>query len=1024
MFTKQLEIKNFLYNKNNIEGKKFILKENLLDFDTTSNVIPAFFDCLWADPKLVADLLRHCDIKDIKGNLANLFVNNFYTNILSNNYVENNLMFVLTSLIKDEIDNLKNIDEYDNFMSDDSKVGYFMNELRKNDDIKCFFKTSFLNIISDLESMSNLNLNLDEQEIIDILKADDFSEDDYTWKLDYLDDIINQYIPAQEMTELKHELFTQKNYKEIMKQKNIEKFNTKYLKILPLSELEKIKSTFGENNPEMNDYLNNIIEIAKDDGYYYSNSYLMTQFQANKMFSSKLIILYMNKFFIIKNILDKFISSLEQNLDILPYYVKCICKIISVLIQKKFGNISTDKKSMFISKFFYIKLILPILVNPEIELLINNFIISGNTLPNMKIIYQILYKLFSFKFFINNSSVNNNMYTPFNWYILDKMPQIFEIFNKLTDIDLPPFINDFINDKLEPNFSYDYFLLNKDESIMHKTICFTKQDLNSLLNAFTLLSKKKDITLYKNGAKILVAYKKLLKEKNKNSTTSSLDCFTILENDIEDNNKQKELYEYNYENYYLLQNLNINNEFKEVFNLDLKEKNNFFIKEIKIDNNKENSTKNLIIKFKNFLSDLLYKMGPLKISDLYQCKISNTNDILNSIKKYAKLSYNVVDDSIPPEWYAMTLLDLIKDIPEEYSKNDFEKLFDELEDEINISINKFNIDFLLDCLDKIKYLEKYKKNVENYFEILKDLELNEKVKQIVINDYIPIQINLNFNNKNFSFDITKSKLKKDECLKIQSKEKSKNLKQYKKHCYSIQSFIDNFPNFLLYQGEKNLNVLEIQKKFNVPEKLKQYVFSIIHEHLKNNKKIDNQIILIQTENKIYDYIMSKINLKIFPQDDVEDNKLYKNELMLSWVKPEHLMKGKKDYIIDIFLPDVTKFFNSLENNFSPRKKIENINNIFKFILQIIEFNRNYKKDVGIDDQFPILCYCFIKIKMSKFLSNLKFIELYRNSLINKVNESELVQLFAVCKLLLNIKYDNLHGITKEEFDKNCKKNNN
>ena len=167
--------------------------------------------------------------------------------------------------------------------------------------------------------------------------------------------------------------------------------------------------------------------------------------------------------------------------------------------------------------------------------------------------------------------------------------------------------------------------------------------------------------------------------------------------------------------------------------------------------------------------------------------------------------------------------------------------------------------------------------------------------------------------------------------------------------------------------------------------------------------------------------MSKINLKIFPQDDVEDNKLYKNELMLSWVKPEHLMKGKKDYIIDIFLPDVTKFFNSLENNFSPRKKIENINNIFKFILQIIEFNRNYKKDVGIDDQFPILCYCFIKIKMSKFLSNLKFIELYRNSLINKVNESELVQLFAVCKLLLNIKYDNLHGITQEEFDKNCKK---
>ena len=121
--------------------------------------IQPFFDYLWADPKLVADILKYCDIKDIKGNLDNLFINNFYKNILSNNYIENNLLFVLTSLIKDEIDNLKNFDDCDNFMSDESKVGCFMNELRKNDDIKCFFKTSFLNMIFDIESVSNLYLN-------------------------------------------------------------------------------------------------------------------------------------------------------------------------------------------------------------------------------------------------------------------------------------------------------------------------------------------------------------------------------------------------------------------------------------------------------------------------------------------------------------------------------------------------------------------------------------------------------------------------------------------------------------------------------------------------------------------------------------------------------------------------------------------------------------------------------------------------------------------------------------------------
>ena len=982
----------------------------MYDLGEMNTFIKPFFNYLWDDPKLVADILKHCDIKDIKGNLSNLFINNFYKNILSNNYVENNLMFVLTLLIKDEIDNLNNIDEYDNFLGDNSKVGYLINELRKNDDIKCFVKTSILNIISDIESISNLNLNLNEQEIIYNLNGT--TEKDYKLKLDYLESIIHKYISFQETTEFNHALFTQKNWKEIIKQKNYEKFNSKYLKQLPLSELEKIKLTLGENNPDINDYINDLIQNAKDDNYY-SISELMKKFQSNDIFSGKLIALYMNKFFIIKNFLDKFISSIEQNLNVLPYYIKCICKIISALIQKKFSDISIIKKRIFISKFFYKKLIMPILVNPEIELLINNFIISGFTWSNLNVINQILNKLFSFRLFINNFNISNNIYTPFNWYILDKMPNILGILNKLTDIELPPFINDFINDKLEPDFSYDYFSLNKDESIMHKIICFTNQDLNSILDGFSKLKEKVDINIYKNGNEILKTYENII-FANKRKNENNIEAFVIFNNyENEYENNKKELFEYNYENYYLLQKLYICKEHKEIFDLDLNNKKNYYTKETK----SENNTIEKVIKFKNFLSDLLFKIGPLKKSDFSQFKIFNTIDILNSIKKYVKLSYNVVDESIPPEWYAMSLLYLIEDIPEEYSKNDFEKLYDELEEEINISLNKYNIDFLLECYDKIKYLEKHKKNAENYFKILKDLELNEKVKQIVMNDYIPIKIELNYGNKKYSFDISKSKLKKDELVRKQNKEKNPDLKKYKKHCHSIQSFIDNFPNFLIYQGEKNLDTLEIQKKLNVPEKLKQYFFSIIHDYLITNKKVENSI-LILIENKIYDYVMSKINSKISPQDYEDDDKLYKSQLMLSWIKPEHFLKGKKDYIIDIFLQDVTKYFDSFENELSPRKKIDNINNIFNFISQVVEFNEG-KKSLGVDDQFPAICYCLTKVKINKFLSNLKFIQFYSNSLIKKGNENNLVQLFAASNLIMNIKHKDLYGITLEEFVKNC-----
>ena len=1022
LFRKKLEINNVLFNKNNIKGKKFVLKENLVDFGVMYNFIPNFFYYLWGNPKLVAEIIKNCDIKDIKASLANLFINNFYKNILSNNYVENNLLYVLTILIKDEIDNLKNVDDSDKFMGDESKVGVFMNELRKNNDIKCFFKTSILNIISDLESMSTLNLNLDSQDVLNNLTKKIQTEFEYESKLDYLEKIINQYTSVQEIEELRINHPTQKNNKEEIKQKNIEIFVSKYFKILPLSELKKIKSELGTNYPDMNDYIEHITKNVDDDNCY-SNLQLMEKFREKKIFSNKLISLYSTKFFIIKNLLDKFFSSLEQNLNLMPYYVKCICKIISVLIQKKFNDINIVKTGTFISKFFFKKLIMPILVNPEIELFINDFIISGNTLPNLKVLNQILTKIFSFKLFLNNYSINNNIYTPFNWYILDKMPEIFEIFNKLTDVELPSFINDFINDKLEPSFSYDYFTSNKEELIMHKTICFTSQDLNALLNGFSKLKENVDITQYKNGSYFLKTYDNIIYEKNR-KTLNSIESFVILkeyENDTENN--QNELFEYNYENYYLLQKLTINEENKEVFDLSINDKNNFYIKETTDGNeNNENTTKNIIIKFKNFLSDLLYKIGPLKLSDFSQCKISNTNDILNSIKKYAKLAYNVLDDSIPPEWYAMSLLYLIKDIPEDYSKNDFEKLYDEFEKEINDSINKYNLDILCDFFDKIKYLEKEKDNFEKFLEVLKDLELNEKVKQIVKNDFIPIKISLSYDKNNYSFNIKKSNLKKDELIKKGSKEINKNIKKYKKHCHSIQSFIDNFPNFLILQ-EKNTDFFSTQKNFNVPEILRQYFFSIIREHLINSKKIDNSKDLVLIENKIYDYVMSKINTRIFPQNDDEDDKLYIKSFMLSWVKPEHFLEGKRDYFFDIFLQDVANFFRALENERSPRKKIENIDNIFNFILQIVEINGG-NQNLGVDDQFPILCYSFIKAKMSKLFSNLKFIKLYRNSLIEKGNEHQLAQLIAVCTFVININYKNLNGITKDEFNKNCNEVNN
>ena len=54
---------------------------------------------LWENPQKMALILQNADITDVKNYLANFIVNNFYENILSPNFIEENLIYVLTLLL-------------------------------------------------------------------------------------------------------------------------------------------------------------------------------------------------------------------------------------------------------------------------------------------------------------------------------------------------------------------------------------------------------------------------------------------------------------------------------------------------------------------------------------------------------------------------------------------------------------------------------------------------------------------------------------------------------------------------------------------------------------------------------------------------------------------------------------------------------------------------------------------------------------------------------------------------------------
>jgi hypothetical protein len=984
---------------------------------------------LWEHPKIVAILLSNSNIKDIKDNLASLIVNNFYENILSSNYIEDNLMYVLALMIKEEINNLENLNDPELFLNEDSRCGYLLYELRRKNDIQYFFKTVILNAIDDLEVLSSKKFNLNIQEIVDNFKNnnENNTKDNINKfptkksKSINADDLYKKQLDIPNELTLNYEQLKLKQTAESERAK-FDEFSEKYLATLIIDDIEKMSQE--QDNKNMKDYCNNqliMCENADNKEVYYSNSKLMENLYQVKS-SEDLIYSYQSDFFKIIDFIEQILANLKNNLYLLPYSVKCLCKIISILIKKKFQSINEIQKNSFIAAFLFKQLIIPILSNPANGVLINNFIISRTTLLNLKIINKILFQFVSGKFF--KDTVDSD-YTPFNWYFLEKMPDILEIFEKITTVTLPSFIEKLLNDKLDENYQYDYFKENPDEVMYHRSICFNLKDISAILNNIDKCKEKifcddtQNMIFRKTFEKLYSNKNRKLLEDLKNnedieSPPKEIKHRKSIRKEKEkidlDNIKKRT-------NFFLITSLIANNRYKELFDLQLDQKPNYTIKELKKTDNESDIQKNNIIKVKNFFSSLLYNYRNLIITDFEQGTTSNTVDILKILKTFVKSSNYVVDDSIPSEWYVDSILNYLKKLPEELTKNDYEKLFDELEEELNIAIKKLDFEAISICLDKLKFTKRGKNYYEESIKSTKDLEINREIQNIVEDEFIPVEIHFKYdalNKDQVEFDIVKLKIKeKDYEKKLKQQTKLKNIV----YCNTIKTFTEKFPNLAIFQEKQDVDIFNMQKELSIPNKIESY-FNLIKEYLITNKKLPTSFDVEETNNKIYDYVMSKIYDKIFPKTNDIDDKIFSKTFMLSWTEPKHLIPGKTNYVFDSFLPGVIDYFKLVDKEKSPRKKILYIKEIFNSISKVVKFNGGDEK-TGVDDQMPILNYAFIKAQPIRIYSNSRLMELYLGDLNSKEEGSQLMQLIALCNFIVDLTYKNLYNVTKEEFTRNC-----
>ena len=984
--------------------------------------LPNFLKTIWKDPIVVSKLLINSDISDVKNNLASFFVNNFYENILSSYYIEDNLIYVLTLVLKYEINNLKNSNIPENFLNDNSPCKYLLSELRKKNDIKSFFKSVIYEVVENLElKNSETPINFDVNQIQKEMQLKlEKKENKIPMSKTMSEEIIrtsiltnigshnNRYnsevIGKVRTLNIDNALINARGKYSKFDIEN-EKFVSYYLLDLFENDLENKLNEYKDNS-NMEEYIKNQIKKCKNNKEIFSNkNFIENVYRAEK--PDKIYEIYKKSFFKVITFIDNILKNIKNKIHLLPYSIKCFCKIISILINKKFPDITTTQKNSFIGIFFFKILFSPIFQNPSIEALINDFIISQNSLISLNTISVIINQLISGNFF------TDKFFTPFNQYFLEKMPLVYDLFEQLTNITLSPFIEKLLNDEYDENYKYNYFDENEDEVMFHISICYNLDDITSLIKNMNKIKAQLPKEKYNE---LLIILNKLSTNEKLIETLKNHDDYEMAKEiknpkskkkEYVDVKKRKKLY------YFLTTELIWNDNYKKLFSNNQKIE-NFTLKELNNIQTEQDILKNNVIKVKNYLSCLLCNYRKIKNLDFNSLSTLNVENILQELKIFLNSSNFVIDSSIPSEWYVDVLLEYLKKIPDFYRENDYEQLFLELENDINKSIKEFDFEALSVCMDKMKFIKRWK----NYFDLEKasilDIEQNEKTKQIIENEIIPVEIKFVYNDSQKFFSITKTKINK---LKILDDMVYENNKIHSVVCPTIESFTKKFPCVNDYEL-LDINPFKIMKDLKIPECLLNYIKSTKNYLAKTQKNLNSKEIQ-NISNKIYDYIMNKLYTKLFPSSiDEIDQKIFKNCNLLSWTEPKHFMEKERNYVYDTFLPDVIKYVKEIEIEKSPRKKILNLYNVFQTISNLSLFNGEDKSQ-GIDDTIVILIYSIIKSKPIQIYNNCKYIELFLGDKEEKLEGNYLAQMLTVCEYIEKIGYDKLYNITKEEFDKKC-----
>ena len=784
------------------------------------------------------------------------------------------------------------------------------------------------------------------------------------------------------------------------KEQNKEDINELYSKELDKETLLDLLDK--QTNKDMEEYIINQIRLLEKEETSFSNDKLINEISKSgktEKTREKIALAFKYNFECIKEFLDEIFFSLINNIDNIPYIIRAVCTILAKLIKIKFPKITTIQIIPFLSEFIFSNLIFPILVNPK-----NNGIMMFDfnkdkklyNERNKKIIAmnKVLKKLLRGQLY--DSSGNDYPYTLFNSYFIEIMPYVIDFFTNLTCVKLPANIEQLLEEKqklnsnilkksatsekeevnpeLKPNTTFtesnpllekepkiskefNFLKMHPEERIEHQSLCLNYKDIlmiyNIIKNNEIQIVGEPEGIVYKTYKKLSFHEESIKKkiEKEENEGKKTFICMTKL---VMDEKLKEKINEKKDKKFSFQESESMNDSNKEIF----------ILKRIKY-------SINTIIKHLNIL----------KRTNFYMDENESTENFVIGLNKMISMegfSEMLKEKKLPLEWFGLYLQSNIENIPENYRKDNYALLYNELikesmenlekiknDDSLNIIYNKIiNSEKMIDISSNgLKRITNNTKKFEIFFFILK----------------IEIPVTIVIHYKKNSEIVSYIELEKKDLQTIHKKKllfsffkEDLNISDIKKfECKSISEFCDSFPSLqseimdcFNYEGEIKLTqFLEEYFKITNEYVMKEEMFNGYAEEEKKN-----------IQQQIENYIHAQIYNKIFTINPSEnDNKISKICEKHKNIKASNINEKVK-YDDEKMVQIMIHFVENMENEMSPANKIHEFEIIDMIINNIIDI-------YGYDESYydSLLIYVFIKAKPKLMDSTLKYINIFLNN---------------------------------------------